>query len=48
MPKGLKLILTFKTTEKYIYDEIQKHSGKGNWIKDILKAYIRPPNTPDK
>jgi hypothetical protein len=39
--KELKLILTFKKTEKYIFDEVQKHSGKGNWIKDILADYIK-------
>lgn len=39
--KPLKLMLTFKKDEKYIYDEIQRHSGKGNWVKDILKEHIK-------
>lgn len=41
MKEELKVIVTFKRTEKWIYDEIQKHSGKGNWIKDILANYIK-------
>lgn len=44
--KGYKLVLTFKREEKYIYDEIQKHSGKGNWVKDILKQHIPVPEKP--
>lgn len=38
--KPLKLLLSFKQEEKWILDEINKHSGKGNWVKDILKDYI--------
>lgn len=37
----LQQLITFKKEEKYLYDEIQKHSGKGNWVKDILADYIR-------
>lgn len=40
MEKELKLVLTFKQSEKYIYDEIQNHSAKGGWVKDILRDYI--------
>jgi flagellar basal body-associated protein FliL len=38
--ESLKILLTFKQSEKYLYDEIQKHSGKGNWVKDILREYL--------
>jgi hypothetical protein len=44
MSKAPKIILTFKANERYMYDEIVKHSGKANWVKDILKNHIRPPN----
>lgn len=40
MPK-LQQLITFKKEEKYLYDEIQKHSGKGNWVKDILIDYLK-------
>jgi hypothetical protein len=40
MPK-LQQLRTFKKDEKYLWDEIQRHSGKGNWIKDILADYIK-------
>lgn len=40
MPK-LQQLITFKKDEKYLYDEIQKHSGKGNWVKDILADYLK-------
>lgn len=43
--KSLKLMLTFKRDEKYLYDEIQRHSGKGNWIKDVLKEHIPHPDS---
>jgi hypothetical protein len=36
-------MLTFKTNEKWLYDEIVKHSGKGNWIKDILSEKVKSP-----
>jgi hypothetical protein len=38
--KKMVIVITFKKNEKWIYDEVQKHSGKGNWIKDILKEYL--------
>lgn len=43
MSKGPKIILTFKASEKYLYDEIVQHSGKSNWVKDILSSHISPP-----
>jgi hypothetical protein len=39
--KELKMMLTFKQSEQWLYDEIQKHSGKGNWIKDIIADYLK-------
>jgi hypothetical protein len=35
-----KIILTFKPSERWIYEEIRKHSGMGNWVKDILRDYL--------
>nr|DAM68912.1 MAG TPA: hypothetical protein [Caudoviricetes sp.] len=39
--KPLKLMLTFKQDEKWLYDEVCNHSGKGNWIKDVLKEHLK-------
>ena len=36
----LRTVITYKQSEKWIFDEVQKHSGKGNWVKDILKDYL--------
>ena len=48
--KPPKLLLTFKVTERDIYDEIAKHSCKSAWIKEIIAAHIanseKPCNTP--
>lgn len=41
MSKVLRITITFKPNEKWIYDEIKKHSGYSNWVKDILAEYIR-------
>jgi hypothetical protein len=41
--KPPKVILTFKENERYIFDEISKHSGKSNWVKDILKNFVPTP-----
>lgn len=38
---NLRLVLSFKESERWIYEEIQKHSGKGNWIKDVLAEKIK-------
>lgn len=39
--KPLRLVLTFKQSEKWIYDAVNEHSGKGNWIKDILVKELK-------
>ena len=36
----MRTVITYKTSEKWIFDEIEKHSGKGNWVKDILSDYL--------
>ena len=41
MAKQMMLTLTFKESEKWIYEEICKHSAKGGWVKDILADHIR-------
>lgn len=41
MAKQMMLTLTFKDNEKWIYDEICKHSSKGGWVKDILADHIK-------
>jgi len=43
MAARLKMMLTFKQSEKWIYDEIMKHSGKGNYVKDILAQHMQQP-----
>lgn len=32
--------LTFKKEEKWLYDKIMEKSGRGTFIKDILKMYF--------
>lgn len=39
--KQTTLTLSFKDDEMWIYQEICKHSGKGTWVKDVLKEYLR-------
>lgn len=39
--KTLRHILTYKQSEKWLYDVVESHSGKSNWIKDILSAYVK-------
>lgn len=39
--KSLRILVTFKKTEQWIYDEIVNHSGRSGWIKDILAIQIR-------
>jgi hypothetical protein len=41
--KPPKVILTFKENERYLYDEISRHSGKANWVKDILAKVVPAP-----
>lgn len=44
MRSGLKIILTFKESERYLWEEIKKHSGYSAWIKDLLKEQIKSPS----
>ena len=37
---GMKVLLTFKQSEKWLYDEICSHSAKGNWVKDVLIKHL--------
>lgn len=37
------MMLTFKQSEKWMYDEIMKHSGKSNYVKDILAQHLQQP-----
>ena len=41
----MMLTLTFKDSEKWIYDEICSHSSKGGFIKDVLAEYIKNMNS---
>ena len=45
MGKQMMLTLTFKENERYIYDEICRHSGKGGWVKDVLADHIKNQKT---
>lgn len=38
--KGLNVVITFKSDERWLYDIICSHSSKGGWVKDILKEYL--------
>jgi hypothetical protein len=33
----LKITLTFKETERDLYEEVMRHSSKGGWIKDLIR-----------
>lgn len=48
MAKQMMLTLTFKDSEKWIYEEICKHSAKGGWVKDILAEHIRNQENPSQ
>lgn len=37
----MKLQLTFKETEKHLWDEINRHHSKSGFIKDVLAEYLR-------
>lgn len=41
MSKQMAVNVTFKDSEKWIYDEVMKHSSKGGFIKDILAEHLR-------
>ena len=37
----MKITISFKPNEIWLYNEICKHSGKSNWVKDILADYLK-------
>ena len=39
--KQMMLTLSFKEDERWLFEEICKHSSKGGWIKDVLTDYLR-------
>lgn len=41
MSKQMAVNVTFKDSERWIYDEVMKHSSKGGFIKDVLAEYLR-------
>jgi hypothetical protein len=41
---SLVIRVSFRQHEKYLYDEIMRHSNYSAFVKDILKLYIRPPD----
>ena len=41
MSKQMAVNVTFKDSEKWIYDEVMKHSSKGGFIKDILAEHLK-------
>lgn len=41
MSKQMAVNVTFKDSEKWIYDEVMKHSSKGGFIKDVLAEHLR-------
>jgi hypothetical protein len=38
---AMKMQLTFKESEKHLWDEIQKHHSKSGYIKDALAEYMK-------
>jgi hypothetical protein len=38
---NISMLLSFKENEKWLYDEICKHSNKSGFIKDILILYFK-------
>lgn len=45
MGKPMIIPISFKESERYIYEEICKHSGKGAWVKDVLAEHIKNQNS---
>jgi hypothetical protein len=41
--KRMTITVTFKDSEKWLYDEIITHSSFGGYVKDILKKHIPKP-----
>lgn len=41
MSRQMAVNVTFKDSEKWIYDEVMKHSSKGGFIKDVLAEHLR-------
>lgn len=39
--RSLNVLITFKQDERWLYDEICRHSSKGGWVKDVLKEYLQ-------
>lgn len=39
--KEMRVTITFKESERYIYEEILKHSCKASYIKDVLAREIK-------
>lgn len=42
--KPMVIRVSFRQQEKYLYDEIMRHSNYSAFVKDILKLYIKPPD----
>ena len=38
--KQMRIPLTFKESEKWLYDEIRTHGDKANYVKDVLKQHL--------
>lgn len=38
---GMKIQLTFKESEKHLWDEINRHHSKSGFIKDALAEYTK-------
>ena len=37
----MKTVITYKKDEEWIYNFVKTRSGKGNWVKDIIKDYLQ-------
>ena len=43
----LKLLVSFKQEEKDLFDLIMEQGDKSNFVKDILKEYLRRVSKPN-
>ena len=41
MGKAYGIYLSFKESEKWMMEEISKHSSKAGFIKDVLRQYLQ-------
>lgn len=42
----MKVVITFKESERWLYNDIVSHSSQSGYVKDILKKNCKGPGEP--